>query len=75
MIRGNTILCVLFTVLVIQARTSIGQPMKPSDLKALLRKALEVDFCARMVPVTRPIPLRFRRTLAKQQFQCLITLD
>jgi hypothetical protein len=40
----------------------------------LLMQALKIGDCARIVPVTDPIPLRFRRSTNRKKFQCIITL-
>ncbi|CAF2524742.1 unnamed protein product [Rotaria sp. Silwood2] len=52
-----------------------GYPSNSENLQTLLKQALEVNYCARMIQVIRPIPLRFRRSTQKKQFQCIITLD
>ncbi|CAF0981275.1 unnamed protein product [Rotaria sp. Silwood1] len=75
MIRGKIFIYVLLVTFVIQAQISVGYPTNPDNLQELLKQALEVNYCARMVPVMKPIPIRFRRSTNKNQFQCIITLD
>ncbi|CAF1504886.1 unnamed protein product [Rotaria sordida] len=76
MISGKIFLYVLLVTFVIQAEISIGNPTTPENLQALLRQSLQINDCARIVQVAKPIPLRFRRsTNIKKQFQCTITLD
>jgi len=42
----------------------------------LLTEALKVSDCARIVPVTDPLPIRFRRSgTSRKKFQCIITLN
>jgi hypothetical protein len=52
-----------------------GFPLNRGDLQMLLMKALKIGDCARIVPVTDPIPLRFRRSTNRKKFQCIITLN
>lgn len=52
-----------------------GFPLKAGDLQVLLMNALKVGDCARVVPVSDPIPLRFRRATNRKKFQCIITLN
>ncbi len=41
-------------------------------LKDLLKKSSKFNDCARLVLSNDPIPLRFRRALAKNRFPCVI---
>jgi hypothetical protein len=45
-----------------------------AEFKSLLAGALVVNDCARVVKISQPIPLRFRRANNGKTFQCVITL-
>lgn len=55
-------------------RTRAGLPLHRDDLQDLLKRALQVGDCARVIPVSKPLPLRFRRASDGKTFQCVITL-
>ncbi len=53
-----------------------GSPVHRDNLQMLLTEALKVSDCARIVPVTEPLPIRFRRSgTSRKKFQCIITLN
>ncbi len=54
---------------------NLGFPLNRGDLQMLLMNALKVGDCARIVPVTDPLPLRFRRATNRKKFQCIISLN
>jgi hypothetical protein len=43
-------------------------------LKMLLIAALKIDDCARLIPFKDRLPLRYRRSLHLNKFQCVISL-
>jgi len=49
--------------------------LKHGDLQLLLMKSLKVSDCARVVPMTGPLPIRFRRSTNRKKFRCIITLN
>lgn len=53
----------------------LGKPIDTAELKSLLAEALKIDECVRIVRVQKPIPLRFRRGITGEKFQCVITLE
>ena len=58
-------------------RRVLGVPVDQDYLKKLVRDTAKFRDCARSVPYSGPVPIRFRRTLDQNsnKFGCLIKLD